>query len=183
MNIIIVIFNKLQVSTVLEEARSVAGHAKKKNIDCEDVKLAGILLSERNQCSPPPRELLLELARGRNVCPLPLVKPHCGLRLPPDRYCLSSCNYRLTSDQNVRRTAGSTVHRGIQQVGSGAGVALKRPGIVTVPKTQTVNAPKPVFKFSTGKTPMKTDDGGKMDIDTDGQALKRKREDDDYDAL
>lgn len=35
------------------------------------------------------------MARSKNSTPLPLVKPHCGLRLPPDRYCLSSCNFKL----------------------------------------------------------------------------------------
>lgn len=42
-------------------------------------------------------KILLEIARTKNNSPLPVVKSHCGIRLPPDRYCLSSCNYRLKS--------------------------------------------------------------------------------------
>jgi hypothetical protein len=47
------------------------------------------------------KQILLEVARTKNNSPLPLIKPHCGLRLPPDRYCLSSCNYKLRSNKKV----------------------------------------------------------------------------------
>ena len=46
-------------------------------------------------------QILLELARSRNSNPLPAIKPQCGIRLPPDRYCLSACNYRLRSTRKV----------------------------------------------------------------------------------
>ena len=45
-------------------------------------------------------QLLLDLARIRNANPLPPVKSQCGLRLPPDRYCLSASNYKLKKATN-----------------------------------------------------------------------------------
>ena len=69
--------------------------------------------------SPPPREALLELARAKNATQLPLIQVQCiamdcclqpspgkrfshfflqpkaGIRLPPDRHCLTATNYKL----------------------------------------------------------------------------------------
>lgn len=79
-------FTYRYVTSVLDDARVFATHAKKKAIDLEDVRLAAQVQLDKTFTSPPPREVLLELARSKNVTPLPLIKPHCGLRLPPDRY-------------------------------------------------------------------------------------------------
>lgn len=79
-------FTYRYVTSVLDDARVFATHAKKKTIDLDDVRLAAQIQLEKTFTSPPPREVLLELARTKNVTPLPLIKPHCGLRLPPDRY-------------------------------------------------------------------------------------------------
>lgn len=78
-------FTYRYVTSVLDDARVFATHSKKKIIDLEDVKLAAQTQLDKTFTSPPPREVLLELARSKNVTPLPLIKPHCGLRLPPDR--------------------------------------------------------------------------------------------------
>lgn len=66
---------------------------------------------------------------------------------------------------------------------------VKRPTITTVPKTQTVTIPKPVFKFSsTAKTTTPTAATTKLkqeiktEHDEDQQgSIKRKREDDEFD--
>ncbi len=50
---------------------------------------------EQNVTSPPSRETLLDMARAKNSAPLPIPKPTCGLRLPPDRHCLTATNYRV----------------------------------------------------------------------------------------
>lgn len=42
--------------------------------------------------------MLLEVARNKNSIPLPQIRPHCGVRLPPDRYCMTACNYELKSN-------------------------------------------------------------------------------------
>ena len=72
-----------------------SAHARKKAVDIDDVKLAVQMHTEHNLTSPPPRDLLLEVAAKRNAIPLPIPKQSGGLRLPPDRYCLTSTNYRL----------------------------------------------------------------------------------------
>jgi len=43
-------------------------------------------------------QILLELARSKNSTPLSPIKPQCGIRLPPDRYCLTQPNYKLKSN-------------------------------------------------------------------------------------
>ncbi|CAB4024893.1 Transcription initiation factor TFIID subunit 9B [Paramuricea clavata] len=53
--------------------------------------------------SPPPRDFLMEIARQKNSTPLPLIQPRSGLRLPPDRYCLLSNNYRVKQQQKKQQ--------------------------------------------------------------------------------
>jgi len=53
---------------------------------------------EENMTTPPSREVVLDAARHRNNIPLPVPKPTSGLRLPPDRYCVTACNYQLSSE-------------------------------------------------------------------------------------
>ncbi|CAG4988299.1 unnamed protein product [Colias eurytheme] len=181
------------VTSVLDDARVFANHAKKKTIDLDDVRLAVQMQLDKSFTSPPPREVLLELARVKNVNPLPLIKPHCGLRLPPDRYCLSACNYRLKS-VTKKTTAKPPVPttptiKTVTAPKSSQNVVVKRPpgAIVNV---STKAAPKPVLKFTSGskvvaKPAVRVTAGPpqqnpvKMEIDEISQ--KRKREDDDYD--
>jgi len=181
-------------TSVLEEARTYANNSKKKFLDVDDVRLALQLLSESTFTTPPPREVVLECANIKNYTPLPLIKPHCGLRLPPDRHCLSSCNYALKT--NIQKKTKSSY------AGGGANSGMKiasKPNISYVKRTpigvgkQTVTIPKPVTKITTNtmhhKTTLKpkiqisshnvhiasTNGGIPMDIDN---PLKRKREDD-----
>ena len=72
-----------------------SAHARKKAVDIDDVKLAVQMHTDHNLTNPPPRDLLLEVAAKRNAIPLPIPKQSGGLRLPPDRYCLTATNYRL----------------------------------------------------------------------------------------
>ena len=53
------------------------------------------MYNEQNSCGPPSRDVLLESSFAKNVNPLPTPKSNAALRLPPDRLCLTSCNYRL----------------------------------------------------------------------------------------
>lgn len=78
-------FTYRYVTCVLDDARVFANHAKKKTIDLEDVRLAVQMQLDKTFTGPPPREVLLEISKVKNLNPLPLIKPHCGLRLPPDR--------------------------------------------------------------------------------------------------
>jgi len=87
------------VTTVLDDAKMLSSHAKKKAIDVEDVRLAVQMYTDKNVTSPPNRDVLLEVARLKNTTTLPIPKPTSGLRLPPDRFCLTSCNYKLRSNK------------------------------------------------------------------------------------
>lgn len=80
---------------------------------------------------------------------LPLIKPHCGLRLPPDRHCLLSVNYKLrASEAQPKKMTKSALERPLPKNKSIGAAILKRQSLGSIPKSQTVNIPKPVFKFS-----------------------------------
>ncbi|XP_035480444.1 transcription initiation factor TFIID subunit 9 isoform X2 [Scophthalmus maximus] len=92
-------FTYRYVTTIIEDAKIYATHAKKSTVDADDIKLAIQCRMDQSFTSPPPRDFLLEVARQKNQTPLPLIKPYTGPRLPPDRYCLTAPNYRLKSIQ------------------------------------------------------------------------------------
>lgn len=194
-------FTYRYVTSVLDDARVFANHAKKKTIDLEDVRIAVQMQLDKSFTVAPPREALLEIARVKNGNPLPLIKPHCGLRLPPDRYCLSACNYRLkpATKKTAPKTTISIPTPTIKTVttvkpaANQQNVVVKRaPGtIVTVNAPKPSVVPKPVLKFTSGTTkvvkPAVRVTAGpssqapvKMETD-ETPSLKRKREDDDFD--
>lgn len=150
------------ITCILDDSRIYANHAKKKFIDLDDVRLAVKMQLDRTFTNPPPRDVLLDVARAKNNIPLPFVKPHNGLRIPPDRYCLNATNYRLKNA--AKKPAGKPVHvagnnaaagppaRAKVDAGKGGLSIVKRPGtLATVARTQTISIPKPVFKISTGE--------------------------------
>ncbi|GMM32625.1 hypothetical protein DAMA08_053700 [Martiniozyma asiatica (nom. inval.)] len=56
----------------------------------EDIRLA-VAARTAYQFKPVPgKKAVLELARERNEKPLPAVVPMWGLRLPPEKYCLTN---------------------------------------------------------------------------------------------
>ncbi|XP_055633600.1 transcription initiation factor TFIID subunit 9 [Toxorhynchites rutilus septentrionalis] len=145
-------FTYRYVTCILDDAKVFANHARKKVIELDDVKLSTQMILDKAFTSPPPRDVLLEIARNRNNTPLPLIKTHCGLRLPPDRYCLSACNYKLRAAQQAKKMAKSSFEGRMNKSGGGKGGGaggVKRPAVQSTPKTQVVSIPKPVFKFST----------------------------------
>lgn len=95
-------FTYRYVTDVLEDAKVYSNHASRKTIDTEDIKLAVQMKMDHSFTMPPPRDLLMGIAREKNSQPLPLVKPYCGPRLPPDRYCLSQPNYKLKTLKKPR---------------------------------------------------------------------------------
>ncbi|XP_052782860.1 transcription initiation factor TFIID subunit 9-like [Mya arenaria] len=96
-------FTYRYVTDVLDDAKVYSGHANKKAVDTEDVQLAVQCRMDHSFTTPPPRDLLLEIARHKNNQSLPLIKPYSGPRLPPDRYCLSAPNYKLVSRKKLHR--------------------------------------------------------------------------------
>lgn len=191
------------VACILEDAKAYANHAKKKSIDLDDVKLALSIQLEQVFTNPPPREVLAEVARTKNNTPLPFIKPHCGVRLPPDRYCLSSSNLRLKSPQftkknnKVTTTFGSAMGDRNIKMTTKPGLGVLRRTLSTVSKTQTVTIPKsvpkltpqPQFKTTVKpKTQIVTTPNAQLTVpsailsEDDLNPLKRKRDEDDYDV-
>ena len=64
----------------------------------EDIRLA-ISARTSYQFKPiPPKKMLMELAAERNEKPLPAVMPMWGLRLPPEKYCLTAKDWSEEHD-------------------------------------------------------------------------------------
>ncbi|XP_075958892.1 transcription initiation factor TFIID subunit 9 [Anarhichas minor] len=123
-------FTYRYVTSIIEDAKIYATHAKKSSVDADDIKLAIQCRMDQSFTSPPPRDFLLEVARQKNLTPLPLIKPYTGPRLPPDRYCLTAPNYRL-----------KTVQKKVSSVGR---ISVPRLSVGTVssrPGTPTLGAP------------------------------------------
>ncbi|KAA8540242.1 hypothetical protein F0562_024195 [Nyssa sinensis] len=94
------------VVDVLTDAQVYSEHAGKTAIDPDDVKLAIQSKVNFSFSQPPPREVLLELARNRNKIPLPKSIVGPGIPLPPEQHTLISPNYQLAiskkqTDQTV----------------------------------------------------------------------------------
>jgi transcription initiation factor TFIID subunit 9 len=154
-------FTYRYVTDVLEDAKVYSSHANRKGIEADDIKLAVQMKVDHSFTTPPPRDLLMEIARQKNSQPLPLVKPYCGPRLPPDRYCLTAPNYKLKS---VKKQPRSTVQYGLpisQRFGLGTQVkslggpmlavvtkSLTHPTVTILNKTQT--APRPTVRVNPG---------------------------------
>lgn len=61
----------------------------------EDIRLA-IAARTAHQFQPvAPKKTLMELAQQRNEKPLPAVMPLWGVRLPPEKYCLTNKHWDL----------------------------------------------------------------------------------------
>lgn len=178
-------------TSILEEARMYA-NSKKKMLDVDDVKLALQLTSESTFTTPPPREVLLELAHAKNYIMLPSVKAHCGLRLPPDRYCLSSCNYTLRNATKKGGKVSYSTGPSVMKMTPKSNISFLKRTSAPVAK-QTVTIPKPVTKISAQPQVQKTIFKPKIQITQNvtltpginngmdfesNNPLKRKREDD-----
>ncbi|XP_063702324.1 transcription initiation factor TFIID subunit 9 [Culicoides brevitarsis] len=183
-------FTYRYVTCILDDAKVYANHAKKKVIDAKDVKLASQMMLDKAFTNPPARDVLFEVAKAKNSTPLPLVKINCGLRLPPDRYCLSACNYKLRAASQPKKMVKSALESrsGIKTTFKPSTIVqttVKKP-VTAMPKTQTVTIPKPTFKFTTqAKISFKPKTEGitKMETD-DGDSGKRKRdEEDDFEIV
>nr|XP_033802848.1 transcription initiation factor TFIID subunit 9B isoform X2 [Geotrypetes seraphini] len=126
------------VTTILEDAKIYSSHAKKSNVDADDVRLAIQCRTDQSFTSPPPRDFLLDIARQKNQTPLPLIKPYSGPRLPPDRYCLTAPNYRLRSIQKKVSSAGRIT---VPRLSVGA--------VTSRPSTPTLGTPSQTVSVST----------------------------------
>lgn len=125
------------ITTVLEDATVYSKHAGKKDIDADDVQLAIQSRLDHSYTNPPPREFLIEIARQKNRHPLPQIQAKSGLRLPPDRYCLTSTNYKVKAHKKHSQVrANPVVARTISQ--SSLSTPIKTAPAITV-KMQTAS--------------------------------------------
>jgi len=93
-------FTNRYATTILQEAQVLSSYAKKDQIDLDDVQLAVNMQTDKTVTSPPPKELLLEVAREKNNQPLPPIRSHNGLRIPFDKFTLIGSNYRLKTSSS-----------------------------------------------------------------------------------
>ncbi|EPX72924.1 SAGA complex/transcription initiation factor Taf9 [Schizosaccharomyces octosporus yFS286] len=70
-------------------------------ISVEDVRLAVASQVNHSFTGPPPKEFLLELATERNRKPLPQIQPSYGLRLPPEKFCLTQPNWISSNESKT----------------------------------------------------------------------------------
>jgi len=134
-------FSYNYVTNILDDAKMFSSHARKKNIDVEDIRVAVQMYTDKNVTSPPPRDLLLEVARTKNTSTLPIPKPTSGLRLPPDRFCLTSCNFKLKSSKKQPPRSGPYYY--------GSAAASTASSMMT-PKNKVMMGPPPTTPTSVG---------------------------------
>ncbi|XP_048854054.1 transcription initiation factor TFIID subunit 9 [Brienomyrus brachyistius] len=202
-------FTYRYVTTIIEDAKIYATHAKKSSVDADDIRLAIQCRMDQSFTSPPPRDFLLEVARQKNQTPLPLIKPYTGPRLPPDRYCLTAPNYRLKSLQ--KKTSSSAGRITVPRLSVGAVSSRPSTPTLATPSVQsltgqrfTVQIPSSQASSAKSATPstptvqnvlinpsligskniLITTNMVSQNSTSDSGTLKRKHEDeDDYDAL
>ncbi|EDO17900.1 hypothetical protein Kpol_1010p15 [Vanderwaltozyma polyspora DSM 70294] len=84
-------------STGAGGSSSNAGNSQRLTV--EDIRLA-IAARTQYQFKPTaPKELLLQLASERNKKPLPQVMGSWGIRLPPEKYCLTAKEWDLDEEK------------------------------------------------------------------------------------
>lgn len=71
-----------------------------KNLSVEDIRLAIAARTQYMFKPTAPKELLLQLAAERNKKPLPQVMGSWGVRLPPEKYCLTAKSWDLETDKS-----------------------------------------------------------------------------------
>ncbi|KAJ2790816.1 Transcription initiation factor TFIID subunit 9, partial [Coemansia guatemalensis] len=94
-------------------------HAKKTDIDMDDVRLAIQGRVNYSFTSPPDKEFLLELAEERNKHPLPLIPEKYGVRLPPEKYTLTGVNFHIVPEQRAKAGKDSAVEGQTAALSSG----------------------------------------------------------------
>ncbi|CAL1272274.1 unnamed protein product [Larinioides sclopetarius] len=103
-------FGNRYAGSIIDDAQRLANHSNnKKTIDVQDVALAINQQSNKNFIATPDKEVTGNMAKLKNSVPLPQIKSSSGMRLPPDRYSLIACNYRLKSPSKKPRTVNRNI--------------------------------------------------------------------------
>ena len=94
------------------------------------------------------------IKRNKNNSTLPIPKPSSGLRLPPDRFCLTSCNFKLRSSKRQPPPRPGPYYYGSTPMATSAAVSLrpKMPyTIVNNPSTPMHPMSRPILKTTPNK--------------------------------
>ncbi|KAI0231876.1 Transcription initiation factor TFIID subunit 9, partial [Massospora cicadina] len=86
---------------VLQDAQILSDHCGKTAVDYDDVSEAIYGRIHHSFAPPPPQDFLDELAQTVNSIPLPPIQEKFGVRLPPEKYCLTSANYQIIPDSSA----------------------------------------------------------------------------------
>lgn len=88
-------------TTSTSDQKSQSSSSSSSSLTIEDIRLA-IAARTQYQFKPTaPRELLLQLAAERNKKALPQVLGSWGIRLPPEKYCLTAKEWDLNEDRTA----------------------------------------------------------------------------------
>ena len=108
----------IQDAQIYQDHRNGGTSTASQHLEVADVKMAITAKTNHSFRGAPPKEFLLELAGERNRRPLPPVNPGYGLRLPPEKYCLTNVNWaQLTGDTD----GGDAARSGGDKQGNGNG--------------------------------------------------------------
>ncbi|KAK9721138.1 Transcription initiation factor TFIID subunit 9 [Basidiobolus ranarum] len=158
---------------VFQDALVYSEHASKNEVDLDDIRLAIQGRVNHSFTSPPPKEFLLELAEEKNKVPLPLIPEKYGIRLPPERYCLTAVNFQIVPEGTQPLPPPPHVRSALEQSSSQAppaGPALNESSF----KAQALSG--------TGFTsPLVTSTNAVTNPPVDPAWKRKRNEDDDYD--
>lgn len=169
-------FTYKYVTDTIDTAMVYSAHAGKKNIDVDDIKIAVQTQLDHTLTNPPPRDLLLDVAKHKNSIPLPLIKPIGAPILPPDRYCLTSTNFKLT--KRPPKWTSLTQAKPVKPNGPpNIGALVSGPKMSTV--FPTVIRCKPPGSFPMVNT---SSISAVAQASADALSRKRPRDDDDFDS-
>jgi len=120
-------------SDVLQDALAFSEHAGHNEVNESDIRLAIEGKTTYSFTNPPSRDILEEIAARRNKLPLPIIQEKYGVRLPPERHCLTAVNYQVVP-QKV------TVKQ--EQTSKNATPPRSQPGQVRTPPSSTGTPPR-----------------------------------------
>ncbi|KAI5785935.1 transcription initiation factor TAFII31, partial [Geopyxis carbonaria] len=90
-----VLQDALLFSDAINNTANTGGQNPSANIVVDDLRMS-IASRVNHQFSPGlPKDFLLDIAQERNRVALPTVGPEFGVRLPPEKYCLTGINWDL----------------------------------------------------------------------------------------
>ncbi|KAJ3102553.1 Transcription initiation factor TFIID subunit 9B [Phlyctochytrium planicorne] len=121
------------VLDILADSQLFAEHAMRNTVEVEDIRLAVEGKVAHSFTGGPSREVLAELALQRNSTSLPLMQEKYGLRLPPERNCLTGVNFSIVPQKLAVPVQEPTVQlsSAIQPswaMNTGPSMGISRPG-------------------------------------------------------